>query len=123
MDDSTGWTRALPILALVLWAVAKRIERRRDPVGPIAELESGQGITGNAVNIAALPWGVTSAADTAEVKGIKILWNEGRYLRCEQLVINDREVVRTTEIDALGRALGPARLQAGDLDEEIGKLI
>jgi hypothetical protein len=70
-----------------------------------------------------LPWGTASGArDALPVKTV-IVGNRGQYVRCEQLSLDGREVVRTTEVDALGRPCGTERLQLGSMDERIRELI
>jgi hypothetical protein len=71
-----------------------------------------------------VPWGIASGLRDAVPKRTVIVGRmNDRYVRCEELTVDGRQIVRSTEIDRDGNACGIVSLCVGSLDEKIRKLI
>lgn len=135
MDEYTNVSKLLVIVLFAVFVGWRRLVKKRENAKSGVELEEERteivselprvsAVASQPSNMAfPLPWGIASAASEAAPEKTLVVGKEGRYVKCEQLLIKGSELIRTTEVDGLGRPRGASCLHVCSLDEQVRKLM
>lgn len=135
MDEFTNVSKLLLIVSFAIFVGWRRLVKKRANARSNVELEdeeteaqlelpraSAESAQANK-GMFPLPWGTASAASETVPEKTLVVGKDGRYVKCERLLVKGFELIRTTEVDGLGRPQGAPTIQVLSLDEQIRKLI
>lgn len=135
MDEYTNVSKLLVIVFFAVFVGWRRLVKKRENAKSGVELEEERSeIVSELPRVSAeasqsnktafpIPWGIASAASEAAPEKALVVGKEGRYVKCERLLIKGSELIRTTEVDGLGRPCSSSCLHACSLDEQVRKLM